>query len=68
MHRTPEEAAKRLVEEKFPIEEYEKVQARRRERLEIFQRHEVAYLIEKEKELIEFGEKVLELMKKAYEK
>lgn len=63
---TPEQTAKELIKMKFPISEYEKLQSRRNERLKCWQEHAIQKLIDGEKELIEFGEKVLSLMKEAY--
>jgi hypothetical protein len=67
MTRTAKEAAKQLVDEGFPIQQYEDLQERRRERLALFQERGVTVLIEKEQELIAFGEEVLTLMRKAYD-
>lgn len=59
---TPEQTAKELIEMKVPIAEYEKVQSRRKERLKYWQEHGIQVLIDKEKELVEFGEEVLSLL------
>ncbi|NJO64013.1 MAG: hypothetical protein HC836_39300 [Richelia sp. RM2_1_2] len=64
----PNVTAKTLIKENFSIEYYKKVQARRRERLANWQKYKNTVLIKKEEELIEFGEKVLELMRIAYNK
>jgi hypothetical protein len=65
---TPEQSAKELIEMKFSVERYEQLQFRRKERLKYWQEHGVQVLIEKETELVEYGEKVLSLMKKVYER
>ncbi len=64
----PEETAKILVAEGFPVERYEEVQAHRRTRLRTFEEHNVMTLIKAEEELIAFGEEVLRLMREAYAK
>jgi hypothetical protein len=60
---TPEQSAKELIAMNFPIEKYEQLQSRRRERLKYWQEQGVQVLIEKETELVEYGEKVLKLLK-----
>lgn len=65
---TPEQTAKELIEINFPIEKYEELQDRRKTRLMYWKEHGIQPLIDNETELIEFGEKVLTLLKEAYEK
>jgi len=62
--RNPEEAAKDIIEEGYTIEQYERVQARRRERLAIWEERGVEAIVVKERELIAFGEAVLAIMRK----
>lgn len=66
--KTPEQVAEELIRDKFPIAKYEKVQSRRKERLAFWSMRKIQPLIENEKKLVKFGEKVLELMKEAYRK
>lgn len=62
-NKTPEQTAKDLIEENVSIETYESVQNRRLERLKLWKERNVQPLIEKETELVEFGEKVLAILK-----
>ena len=64
--KTPEQVAAELVRDNFPITQYEKVQNRRKERLAFWCMQKVQPLIDKEKELVAFGERVLQLMREAY--
>lgn len=66
MTNTPEQTAKELIEAKFPIEQYQKVQDRRNERLTYWKTVGVKALIEQEKELVAFGEKVMQIMNEHY--
>ena len=67
--RDPAEIVKNLIQEGCTVEDYQKVQDRRKERLAIWEtRHKVQPLIENEKKLIALGEKVLTLLKEAYAK
>lgn len=68
MDLSPEQTAKELIEINFPIEKYEELQSRRNTRLMYWKEHGIQALIDKESELIKFGEKVLTLMKEAYGK
>lgn len=61
--RTAAETARSLIECNVSIETYQEVQDRRKERLALWEERKVSVLIEKEKELIAFGEEVLKLMK-----
>ena len=61
---TPEQSAKELIEINFPIEKYEKLQSRRNERLKYWNEQGLQVLINNEKELVEYGEKVLTLLKR----
>jgi len=65
---SPEQTAKELIKINFPIEKYEELQSRRKTRLKYWQEQGFQVLIDKETELVEFGEKVLTLMKVAYGK
>jgi len=67
---TPEEVARNLVEDNYPVEKYRHgVQARRYERYHKFKQMNVPQaIIDKEQELIAHGERVMELMELAYAK
>lgn len=58
------EAAKYLVNEGIPVEEYQKLQDKRRESLALFQERRIKILISEESKLIEYGEMVLKHMKR----
>jgi hypothetical protein len=62
---TPEETATALIEEKYPVEQYENgIQKHREYRLQRFIAMDVPVaIIEKEKELIAYGKEVIALMK-----
>jgi hypothetical protein len=62
---TPEEAASILIEEKYPVEQYENgVQKQREDRLQRFIAMDAPeVIIEKERELIAYGKEVIALMK-----
>jgi hypothetical protein len=66
MTRTPQEAAKQLTDQEFPIGDYEHLQMTRKTRLKFFEERGIKVLIEKEKEIIAFGEEVLAGMKAIY--
>lgn len=61
MKQSPAETAKTLMKEGFTIERYESVQKVRRERLAFWEKRgePVKMMAEKERKLIEFGERVL---------
>lgn len=65
---TPQESAKELIAINFPIEKYEQLQSRRNARLKYWKEQGIQVLIEKETELVKYGEKVLSLLKEAYGK
>jgi len=62
---TPEETAACLIAENFSIEQYEHIQEIRRARLKTFEGTGVPALIKAAQELVDFGEKVLKLMREA---
>lgn len=64
--RTPQEAAKDLIEDNFPIEKYQELQDHRKNRLVRFKEYGIEVLIKTEEQLIEHGEKVLKLLKEHY--
>lgn len=66
LSRTPENAARYLIEEEFTIEQYQEIQDRRKERLAFWKSRDLDALIKTETALIEFGEKVLKLLKEHY--
>lgn len=61
--KSPVTTAKELLAYGCTIEEYERLQSRRRERLELWKEKNVTALIGEEEKLIAFGEEVLKFMK-----
>lgn len=60
---TPEETAADLKARNFPVEQYEEIQERRNYRLQFWKEKGIQALIDKEQELVNFGEKVLSLLR-----
>lgn len=64
---SPKEAADELIKSGYSVSRYEEgVQARRKERLALWKQRGLPELVQKEKQLIAHGERVIELMKEAY--
>jgi hypothetical protein len=59
---TPYETAKILIDNKVSYQDYKIIQDRRKERLALWIQRDINILVVKEAELIEYGEKVLELL------
>lgn len=64
--RHPKQVAKDLLAEGCTIEDYEVVQNRRKERLKRWQEHKVQVLLDKEMELITYGEEVLKHLREIH--
>lgn len=64
---SPEALAEVFVNDNFPLEQYERLQMRRRERVEFWKDKDQPAILKENEELAAHGEEVLKLMRKAYE-
>lgn len=64
INQTPEEVAANLKNSNFSLELYEEIQQRRLYRLQFWKDRKIQSLVDREQELVDFGEKVLSLLKK----
>lgn len=66
MNTDPKDAAKYLFENGLTIKAYESLQNQRKERLDLWLDRRIKVIAEKEMELIDYGDKVLNELKNLY--